>query len=630
MKKIMKYALYFFLVILSLVAQPLRNLPESTFGAPLNTQNAEYNPIISPDGRYIVFQSDRPGGEGGMDLWLSENKNYKDRTGEPIWTEPVNFRELNTPSYEGGFSLLFDKDNVPSEIYFSSYSANTKNNASVDTRSTKDGYDGLNIYYTKRNRNGKWSLPLHLNVVNSNFDDRMPAISPDGKTLLFSSNRPGGYGKYDLWMSKRDTKTNTWNTPRNVGGEINSPANEIMPTFHFDGMSVFYSSDKDDEDYKFSFYTADFSDYRFANAKILSEPFNSEKDDEGLSITHDGIWIYYSSNKPGGEGQFDIYRAPFPEYLRKHYPFVFNGLVLDGSEPTMIGIDSTIHIFNEKGYIRTITSKKIGGDLSQHDNINFETTIETGYLYKVEFSAPGFHPTELTLDLRGNVGQNKSRYEKVVLMPIREIKKEEPKEKFMHVVLKDFMTKAIIKKGKVTQFTEKERDGTELKQEEEHFIIENLPKEDFELLAQAPGYKDETVFIKKDSETIKEKKDIDIYMRKLTDIPAIYKKNIYFAFNEYLLTKKQTEFLDTLAGYLLEHPEDILEIGGHTDNVAGKDYNVQLSQQRADEVKKYLVKKGIAKERLYTRAYWYSQPIGDNKTAEGRAKNRRVNFKKLN
>lgn len=627
----MKYAIYFFLLILSLGSQPLKNLPETTFGAPLNTQNAEYNPIISPDGRYIVFQSDRPGGQGGMDLWLSENKNYKNRMGKPSWTEPVNFKQLNTPSYEGGFSLLFDKDNIPSEIYFSSYSANYKSNASVDTRSGKDGFDGLNIYYTKRTKNGKWSLPTHLNEVNSNFDDRMPTISPDGKTMIFSSNRPGGFGKYDLWISKRDLQTNKWSEPRNAGEEVNSSGNEIMPYFHFDGMSIFYSSDKNDDNYKFSFYTVDFEDYQFANSKILSYPFNSENDDEGISLTHDGIWIYYASNKPGGEGQFDIYRAPFPEYLRKHYSFIFNGLVLDGSESTMIGIDSTIHIFNEKGYIRTITSKRIGGDLSKHDHKNFETKIETGYLYKVEVSSPGFHPTELTLDLRGNVGQNKSRYEKIVLMPIREIKKEEPKEELVHVILKDFMTKATITKGKVILFTEKERGGTELsKKEEEAFVIEKLPETDFELLAKAPNYKDETVFIKKDSETVKEKKDIEIYLRKLSDIPAIYKEQLLFAFNEYLLTKKQTEFLDRLAGYLLEHPKDILEIGGHTDNIATKEYNVKLSQMRADEVKKYLVKKGIAEDRLFTRAYWYSQPVGDNKTAEGRAQNRRANFNKLN
>ncbi len=180
-------------------------------------------------------------------------------------------------------------------------------------------------------------------------------------------------------------------------------------------------------------------------------------------------------------------------------------------------------------------------------------------------------------------------------------------------------------------FTEKERSGTELtKKEEEMFVIEKLPEADFELLAKAPNYKDETAFIKKDSETVKEKKDIEIYLRKLSDIPAIYKEQILFAFNEYLLTKKQTEFLDKLAGYLLEHPKDILEVGGHTDNIATKEYNVKLSQMRADEVKKYLVKKGIAEDRLFSRAYWYSQPVGDNKTPEGRTQNRRVNFNKLN
>ncbi|MCX7999389.1 MAG: hypothetical protein N3A69_10645, partial [Leptospiraceae bacterium] len=78
------------------------------FGSPLNTQSNEYSPVIAPNGRYIVFQSNRPGGEGGMDIWISENKNYQNRTGTPLWSEPLNFRELNTRGFEGPFSILFD------------------------------------------------------------------------------------------------------------------------------------------------------------------------------------------------------------------------------------------------------------------------------------------------------------------------------------------------------------------------------------------------------------------------------------------------------------------------------------------------------------------------------------------
>ena len=87
------------------------------FGFPLNTQNVEYNPVISPNGRYIVFQSNRPGGLGEWIL-ASENRNYKDRTGKAIWMEPINLNELSTMGFDGPFSIQFDDEGRPKRNLF--------------------------------------------------------------------------------------------------------------------------------------------------------------------------------------------------------------------------------------------------------------------------------------------------------------------------------------------------------------------------------------------------------------------------------------------------------------------------------------------------------------------------------
>lgn len=129
--------LFIFCIFTPVFSQPLPDLPEKQFGQPLNTQNDEYNPIISPDGRFIVFQSNRPGGEGGMDLWISENVRFLDKEVPAEWTKPVNMNQnireelrrppvpgvrkpnlFNSNAFEGGVSILFDSNNAPSEIYF--------------------------------------------------------------------------------------------------------------------------------------------------------------------------------------------------------------------------------------------------------------------------------------------------------------------------------------------------------------------------------------------------------------------------------------------------------------------------------------------------------------------------------
>ena len=676
----MRYLLILALAMSSLIAQDSSDSVTTHFGFPLNTQNVEYNPIISPNGRYIVFQSNRPGGQGGMDFWLSENRNYKDRTGKPSWMEPINLNELSTIGFDGPFTIQFDEEGRPKEIYFTS----------IRTEATgKDGFKGLNIYYTHRESSlDKWSIPIHLNDLNSDFDDKMPAISPDGKYLVFSSNRPGGFGEFDLWISERvhnaDDPNPKWSRPINIGNKVNTKDNEIMPYFHYDNLTLYFSTDRDDEYHKYNFWGIDMDEQYeketviekaspantpgkaivWKNVYRLPKPFNSSMDDEGISLTHDGIWAYYSSNRDGGEGQFDIYRTKVPEEMRKPYLFDLSGLVLDGSEETMIGIASTIKIYNEKGVVSVITSERIGGDISKSNPKNFATKLFTNSLYRIEVSAPDFYPTEFSLDLRGSVGFKKSKYVKIVLMPIKKEEEitppaketkppdttkdvskdskdsppaktdkpvnEEKKKDGLIVVLRDYKTKKEITTGSVTVFTEKDKNGILLKKENEKFILEKRPDKSFELLGKASGYQDETLIIKEGDYNSSGSITIEIFLRKIKDFEKIYSTVVYYEFNEYKLTTEQIKILDKIAAYLKLNALDSIEVGGHTDNVASKDFNLKLSEKRAELVKEYFVSKGIDAKRITTKAYWYSQPEADNNTEEGRAKNRRVNFRKLN
>ncbi len=104
-------------------------------------------------------------------------------------------------------------------------------------------------------------------------------------------------------------------------------------------------------------------------------------------------------------------------------------------------------------------------------------------------------------------------------------------------------------------------------------------------------------------------------------------ENIEFKTGSAVIRKKSYPVLDRLVSLLKQNPEVKIEIEGHTDSQGNSDFNLKLSQHRAEAVKKYLTEHGIKPERLFAKGFGSSRPIADNKTEEGRKKNRRVEFK---
>ncbi|MDZ7859168.1 MAG: PKD domain-containing protein [Candidatus Krumholzibacteriota bacterium] len=106
-------------------------------------------------------------------------------------------------------------------------------------------------------------------------------------------------------------------------------------------------------------------------------------------------------------------------------------------------------------------------------------------------------------------------------------------------------------------------------------------------------------------------------------------EGVKFEFDKSALTADSRQILDRVAASLLKHPEVKVEVGGYTDSAGNEKYNMNLSEQRAKAVRDYLVNKGVPASQLTARGYGETKPIADNKTAEGRAKNRRVELKKI-
>lgn len=207
--------------------------------ADINTEDDELGPELSRDGQVLYFHSNRPGGVGGYDLWRSQRS-------ESGWTEPENLGPaVNSPHNEygaclspDGRKLLFASNrpraDEPAEAKGEAWSATLRENL------PRHDFD----LFVSIVENDKPGDAQRLDALNTEANEGSPAFSPEGDFLWFCSDRPGGSGGFDLHRSR--IVRGEFQQPENVGPEVNSPFNELDPALAMGGFELFFSSDRQD------------------------------------------------------------------------------------------------------------------------------------------------------------------------------------------------------------------------------------------------------------------------------------------------------------------------------------------------------------------------------------------------
>jgi hypothetical protein len=197
-------------------------------GATINTAADELVPAFSRDGHWMFFNSSRTGTVGVLDVWASFRRNTHDDFG---WTAPVNLgSNINTASLDAGATYLAGDDEGDGDglLYFGS---------------DRPGGMGLvDLYVSTRNADNVYGPPTLLSELNSPFSEQRPSIRHDGLEIFFYSNRPGGIGATDLWVATRETRDQVWSTPVNLGAIVNTSATEFHPSISSDGQTLYFAS----------------------------------------------------------------------------------------------------------------------------------------------------------------------------------------------------------------------------------------------------------------------------------------------------------------------------------------------------------------------------------------------------
>jgi len=271
-------------------------------GAPFNSPADDWSMSVSADGLQTFFSSARPGGYGSDDLWMVT----RDAVDEP-WGEPVNLGpSVNTSASEGYPSISADG----LTLFFSEMFAPT-----IARPLRPGGMGGQDLWMvTRPTTESEWGTPTNLgSVVNSTADERSPCISSDGLSLYFASNRPGGSGTLDLWVSTRADTDSPWTAAVNLGPAINSGDDDADPSLSADGLTLFFASwGRPGGSGSHDLYAAtrDSVTDPWLPAINLGPSVNSSAPDGCPYFWSGGPTLFFISYQPGGPGGFDFRQLP--------------------------------------------------------------------------------------------------------------------------------------------------------------------------------------------------------------------------------------------------------------------------------------------------------------------------------
>jgi len=432
------------------------NVKISNIGSTINTIYPDYAPVISADEKILFFTSRRPSTTGGK-RDPSDNKYYEDifmaTKKDSIW-QLSTIPDLNDKKHNGAIGMY----SWGEKTYLYTF---------------KSKHDG-DIYESIINDN-KITIPELLPYpINTRFHESSASLSRDGNYLYFISDRPGGIGGKDIWMSQREYN-DTWTNPINLSA-INTPYDEESVFIHPDGKTLYFSSNGHNTMGGYDIFHTIYDGKTWSKPINLGYPINTAADDLCFVFASSGQRAYFSSSRQGTYGDQDI--------------FIINFLK-----------EKQLFVSDENEYVA-----------SQNKVIKSLDTIKQSIIKESE-------------NLKNEIAQNMDDSN---TNPCRTIN---------------------------------------------------------------------------------------------------WSDKIFFGFDDFKLDSIDIDKLDSLYNFLNNNPNAITLISTHTDNIGSDEYNKLLSEKRAQSIINYLIKRGINRSRIYYMGYSYEIPANDNNTKEGRQLNRRAEFK---
>lgn len=209
---------------------------DSPWGLPanlssINTVSNEIAPVLSRDEHYLFFVSNRPGGAGGPDIWVSFRQHVHENFGEFGWGPAVNLGSPVNTAFSDSTPAYFENQELGlPQLFFSS--------------SRTGGPGSLDIYVSELQADGRFGAATLIPELSSAQSDSQLSVFRNGLQMFLTSDRIGTTGGNDLWMSVRQSVSDVWSAPVNLGPTVNTVSNDGSPAISSDGETLFFASDR--------------------------------------------------------------------------------------------------------------------------------------------------------------------------------------------------------------------------------------------------------------------------------------------------------------------------------------------------------------------------------------------------
>jgi outer membrane protein OmpA-like peptidoglycan-associated protein/tetratricopeptide (TPR) repeat protein len=370
----------------------VRKLPDG-----VNAFDSQYFPVLTADGETLIFTAIAQ--ENG-----DENLYVTRRTGEG-WSAPESLSSvINSPENEGTCAVSADGRT----LVFTSCQGRKRR-----------GFGNCDLYVSYQTGND-WSEPENLGKeINSGAWESQPALSPDGRTLYFVSDRPGGIGRRDLWRSQRDS-LGRWTAAENLGKGINTPDDEVSPFLHANGRTLFFASDGYVGMGGLDVWMSEWDGKTWSTPENLGYPLNTHEDQVALFISADGTKGYYSVEESGAQrerrkavlAEFEVPPTLATRFKRAN---VIKGRVVDAK--TGQPLTATLELVNLG------TNRPEAQVQSDAATGEFTATLTDGGQYGVFVNRPGYFYKSLTFDYSQDHESGTQRLD-VRLEPLRKEARE--------------------------------------------------------------------------------------------------------------------------------------------------------------------------------------------------------------